>query len=394
MIRFKLLGILFSVFIIWSCGKPESNKNELTDLPEHVQNVENLAVFDFDTEPTDTIKISQEVIFTEIFMQLLSPTRGYGPSYAVDNKGKVFITDGEKTSIDVYDGTGNKLGIVGGKGRGPGEFLRIDALYNLNQKLFVYDSNLIRLSVFDTESFELIKVLNFDTQVFSNMDEVKVSVPGTVIPFTNSTYLISLMLNNERKSYGYFQINDDGELISENKLIKNDRKEMHNGRLKNGALAGITLPYSVSGLIAVSDSAIYHASSDEILIKIYNSSAEYERAIYYPFKKDPLEQQEVLDTFHPNLQPAIKSAEFSETWPALEKLLVDDKGRIWIAKIVDDKSVHSWSVLEQGGTLKANFEWPVDQSIELIRNNKIYVEEINLETRTQVLTSYSFEFVD
>lgn len=389
-----LFTCLLLALVVLNCSKSKDNAYQanLNDIPEEIKTLENLKVFSFEKTPSEKVEFTRQDTFGEMYIQLLPPTRGFGPSNAVDKDGRVFRVDGGKTFIHVYNSDGGKSEDIGREGRGPGEFLRIDAIHTSNDKLFIYDSNLIRLSIFSLQNLELLKIINFDTQMYSSIEAVKVPIPGTVIPFTENSMLIALFLDTEIRGYGYHLVDYAGDLITQKNILKVQSSKMHNGRLKNGGLAGISLPFSNKGLIAVSSDKIYTTNSKEIVIQVLNSEGKNENTIYYPFKNDPLEDQEVLDKFHPNIHSVVKSAEYPETWPALDNLLVDDEGRIWIAKIVDDKSIHQWSVLESSGELKASFEWPAEHSIKIIKNGKIYVEEIDLEVLSKHLKSYEFEF--
>lgn len=371
---------------------PKSKTLSTENVLEELRDLENLSVFDSDSESTETIAFKETARFGEIYSVIPAPTRGFGPKLAVDETEKVYLVDEGQKTINVYNSDEVNPIKIGREGRGPGEFLRINATHILNDKLYVYDSNLVRLSIFSIKDYSLLKILKFDTQFFSGLTEVRIQIPATVIPFTEELLLIALFLDSDVRSYGYYIINTEGELQSPEMMIKQKSKEMHNGRLKSGGLAGISLPFSEQGLIAVSNASVYHANSKEILIKKYNSNFNYERAFYYAFNKDPLEEQEVLDRFHPNIHSVVKSADYPETWPALDNLLVDDEGRIWVSKIIDDKSKHDWYVLEKNGALKAQFDWPADEPIKLITGGKIYSEKEDQEIGAKVIVAYNFSF--
>lgn len=394
-LSYLFTGLLVASIIL-NCSNRKDNLDQenLKEVPEEIRDLENLEVFNFEKEAPEKIEFIKQDTFGETYIQLLPPTRGFGPSNAVDKNGRVFRVDGGKTFVKVYDSNGAKLKEIGREGRGPGEFLRIDAVHTSKEKIFMYDSNLIRLTIFSLQNFKLLEIINFDTQMYSGIENIKVPLPGMVIPFTENLLLVAFFLDTEVRSYGYYLVDYEGDLVTKKMILQAQSSTMHNGKLKGVGTVGITLPFSNKGLMIVSDSKIYTANSKEIAIRILNLDGEYERAIYYPFTKDPLEEQEVLDTFHPNMHSVVKSAEYPETWPALDNLLVDDEGRIWIAKIVDNKSIHQWSVLEPSGELKTSFEWPTDQSIEVIKNGKIYVQETDKNKRAKLLVSYGFQFTN
>ncbi len=392
-LRYLIISLLI-VTVISNCGerKDSTSKDSLDNVPESIQGLENLVVNDFDKDPPEKIEFNKAQDFGEIYIQLLAPTMGFGPSIAVAEDERLFRAGAHKTSIEVYNTEGEKIDEIGRQGRGPGEFERVDAVYIFNEKLFVYDSNLVRLTIFSLKDFKLLEVIKIETQWYSDVKDAKIQIPRTVIPFTENSLMIALSLDGDVISNGYFLVDSKGKLVSEETILRAKRIKMHSGRLTSGGLAGISLPFSSKSLLAFSGSRIYITNSKEIAIQVLDSEGKNEQTIYYSFENDPLEEQEVLDTFHPNLHSVVKSAEYSETWPALDNLLVDDKGRIWIAKIVDDKTIHQWSIIEPNGKLKASFEWPAEHSIKIIKNGKIYVEETDLEVLSKHLKSYEYEF--
>jgi len=395
----KYKGVITCVAIVIlciSCSQDNAQKSKtlsLENVPEEIRNLESLSVFDSDSEPTEKITFKETVRFGEIYPALLPPTMGFGPLNAVDENGRFYRAIRAQNLISVYNSEGSKITDIGRKGRGPGEFLSITSVYVLADKIFVFDSNLFRLSIFSINNYELQKIINFDAKYdLKKLEGIKFNRPVSVVPFSEKTLLIALLLEDEKVNYGYYQIDYEGKIISYKKVLEQYPHAGHNGRLKNGGLAGIRLPFTPKILMTVASLSIYYVDTKEILIKILNSDLEYEKAFYHPFDNDPLEEQEVLNAFHPNLHSVVKSADYPETWPALDNLLVDDEGRIWISKIIDDKSKHEWDVLEKSGEIKTRFDWPADEPIIFVKKGKLYSEKEDEDIGGKVIVAYNFSF--
>jgi len=74
----------------------------------------------------------------------------------------------------------------------------------------------------------------------------------------------------------------------------------------------------------------------------------------------------------------IRETDLPTTWPALDKMLVDDKNRLWVAVIVADQDIYQWWVLDgSDGSLLARFTWPRTRQIEVVKNGKLYTSEAN-----------------
>ena len=84
----------------------------------------------------------------------------------------------------------------------------------------------------------------------------------------------------------------------------------------------------------------------------------------------------------------VSQNDLPETWPAIDNILADDEGRLWVATIVEDLSVYEWWVLEDSGELITKFKWPRDEPIEVVKNGKIYTRETDEDTGLQRVVRY------
>ena len=325
-LRFLILAsMLFSI----SCTSEKEPKPDLSSIPTEIRQLENLTVID--NEPEYTISIADSQDYGEMYIPSVppAPVRAFGPKNFVDRDGNVFRYDQNDVVIKKYSSDGELLGSIGRNGRGPGEFVRVASMQVVDDQLMVYDADLMRVSFFDTESRELIKSFQLEYESW-NIEYAKYLFPRTLTKIGDEGYLVSVMTEKKEnlRYSAYYLMNENSQIISD-KVVETQNIATHSGRTKMGHNAGISLPFSQKGEIAVSRlSKVYHINTEEFLIKKYDIEGEIERAFYMPFKKDPLEEQEVLDQYHPNMHPVFDDVDYPETWPALDQILVDDENRM------------------------------------------------------------------
>ena len=385
----RTIWIVLIITLLNGCSKP----TETSDLPAHIQKLENVTVLS-DLDPNGNVSFTETTTYGEIYMRLLPPQLGFGPEMAVDENGNVYRSDKGERTILVFNNEGELIHNVGRDGRGPGEFQSIVALDIAENQLKVFDSSQSRISTFSTSNFELLQTIPINATTWRDAIESGYLNPQTVIALNNDLYLTSLRDENDDGSFHqeYYKMNQEGQIVS-NKIIETSIKLSHTGTTKQGYSTSIRPPYSTEGKISVSkDGQLFHINTGEFLIKKYDVDGHYLSSIYYPYQKEPLEKDDVLNDYHPNMHPVFDNAEFPETWPALESIIVDDEERTWVSTITEDKSVRQWYVLEESGEVVASFSWPRNSDIKMIRNNKMYAEETDQEAGIKVIVGYDLEF--
>lgn len=392
---FRVCLLLF-VFGCTSKGSEtaEPSSSDKTSLPDHIKNLENLIIIPTNVTPLKTIRFEEGHSYGEIYPALTPPSRGFGVENAIDADGNVFRVDKSQSNIQVFDALGNQRGVIGRAGQGPGEFLDITTIFIQGSKLVVYDSNLLRVSIFDKNSLELIESFNFDPHGLGVADEVKFPHPRTLLDLNGNLFLSAFLMNDkDGRSYeGYYPMDKKGKIASK-RLVEVQYLKMHTGTLENGSPGSARLPFSTKGLIDVAyDGTIYHANTGEFLINILNSKGELQNAIYHPFKKAAFDKKEFEGKLSPYLKSLYKNVEYPGTWPALDGLFIDDEKRLWVSTIVDDQSIREWWVLNESGELLSQFNWPSKDEIVDIRDGKLYMEHKG-ETPSDAKTVVSYDII-
>ena len=388
----SLLALAFFFFGACSGNNPSTKP---PSLPDEIASLENLLVVPPASEETRILEFSKSQVFGELYPPAIppAPTMGFGPKYAVDNQQNVYFTNPYDLTIHVFNSDGSPKKNIGQSGRGPRDFNSITGIYAVDNKLIAKDGNLQRIQIFDTKSQELTGSFAFDP---TNWDLGKEVLSTNVITYKvmNDGILAAVQMqdNNERSNFGYFRLSFDGQVQSPI-ILEELQQGTHTGENKKfGYTTTLTLPTSDKDLITTYGESIYRLNTSQFLIKQFDKSGNYQRAIYYPIEKDAVEKDEVLAEFHPNSHSVFDDAEFPEFWPAVQNFLIDDEGRFWVGTIGNDHAQNTWFVLKPAGELMGTFTWPTSKPIQLVKFDKLYTAEEDTTLGATQLISYDIQW--
>ncbi|REL37787.1 6-bladed beta-propeller [Rhodohalobacter sp. SW132] len=375
----KIVVLILLQFLISGCSNPDSS-----EIPEHLGELENLTVYSADAEPAYSIQLKREQNFgdtDEVFI-------GWLNAVTVDHTGRVYIADGEELDVKVYEPNGNYLGNIGEDGEGPGEFRNIKSLRTISDQVVVLDANRQLIQWFSADSFDLL-----DSKLMEpGVDDMEAARVADIFIRNDQSMLLqfSRMISRSERISHYSLLDHTGE-ITASKILEHRDADIFSDNTDGFAFA-MVLPFTRKPLVAVSNtSGMYLAWNDDFFVKKYNYNGEYRRAFYYPFENEELIRSEVLGRYNERYRRGIQNADFPETWPALDEMLIDDKNRLWISTIVEDFDIYEWWVLEETGELITKFEWPRNEPIEVVRNGKMYTRETDEETGLQQVVRYRIE---
>lgn len=389
MSKINYLPILLIFFLACSLT-PE------VEVPEEIAELDNLTVIPADTEPSQTIDFSEEVIYGDTEEVMLGRIRGV----TVDKVGRVFVADGDQKYIHAYASDGNYLAQVGSEGEGPGEFGNISRLKTDKEYLYAYDWNPRRANVFLLESLEFSHTISLQREDL-DIEELSGSYPfvyylrndGNLLVGFNQPFRMNDTDEEEERMVLYYLMDKDGNIISD-KIFEQKASDYIMDRTDNSMMV-MSPTYGRKSLLSISDTnKLYSAWTEYFLIKVYNADGSYERAIYYPYSKSELDKSKILKDYEGARQRRmIRNDNTPPTWPALNSLTVDDKNRLWLSTITDDQDVYEWWVIDENGDLRARFNWPRNRSIQEIKNGVIYTKETDEKTGLEQVVRYSVEFI-
>lgn len=124
-------------------------------VPEHIKDLDNLTVYSTDPQPVRKIQLEREQTFGSREEILV----GRMGDVAVDSSGRVFIADVQNQSIHVFHPDGRFITQLGREGRGPSEFGFIKSLQIRKNRLYAYDFNQYKASVFTLDTLASDKTI-------------------------------------------------------------------------------------------------------------------------------------------------------------------------------------------------------------------------------------------
>ena len=386
-------AIIFIVLLFTTSCVQQNN----TDIPSHINELENLTVYESDIDRSAHLQFEKEQEFGDSSVQPL----GQLWDVTIDRSGMIYIADSQQLNIKVYDPAGQLVSTIGRRGQGPGEFQELSKIHVVGNTLFVVDRNQQRIHLFSTSDQKHEESI----RIAENRDEFQ-ELEGTylsevfvrndqafLVKFSYTTLPENIKDWDKYNGENYFYLlSSDGDISSRQLFQSQSTYEVMISF--GGRRTGMPFEFYGKPLTAISkDNRIYHAWSEDFLIKEYETDGEYQQASYYPFEKAPFEIESSFsgasDTF---IQEAEKSMEFPDTLPVLNDLLIDDENRIWVSTIVEDFNFYEWWVLEASGELITTLEWPRDEPIEVIKNGKLYTRQTDEETGLERIVRYRVEF--
>lgn len=389
MITKRILLSTYFLFILGiACSKQKSNY-----LPAHIQDLENLSVYDVNSKLLYEISLEREQIFGDTEEEFI----GMLTDVAVDDCGHVYIADGDQLDIKVYASDGSFLTKLGRQGDGPGEFMEISDIQIGKDKLFAFDRNKQQSVIFFKDSL----VYSHTIPIAEDRDDVNELGDGYLNRYLlrgDDKFLMLFTVSNIAdgvRDWDRIEIRTLAYLLDKNGNINSEKlferiSSYHVLVPFGGRSVGTPVAfYGTLLTVQSNDDDIYLAWSRDFLIKRYNSDGEYKDAIYYSFRRNPFVPEAVFPEAGYELnRQAVQSMDLPKKSPALNKMLIDDENRLWVSTIVEDFDVYEWWVLEETGELITKFEWPRAEPIEVVRNGYIYTRETDIETYLQQIVRY------
>lgn len=354
-------------------------------LPDGIRELDNLTVYPVENPPKSHITLEEEVRFgdtDEVLLGHIEPR-----NILIDDRGRIFLGDGGwgHRGIHVYAPDGSFIKTMGGGGKGPGEFLDATNMGLIGNKLYLFDRDLDRVNVYSLEGLEISHTHVLDPRKWDHIEEIQSSTLLHLYFRSDSTYLAGFVeqvnpeLSEDDRLIRYYQTNQEGEIIS-GKIL-----EQRSLKFLRTQTSRFTLEHNRQSLLSLTDSdGMIGAWTEDFLLKLYDSNGQYQSAIYYPFEREAINKQAVLtrhdETAAPNMseqlnlyKARINDATLPEQWPALNSMLVDDEGRIWVATVDNYLDTFTWWVLEDSGELLARFTRPQNERIAAVKDGYAYV---------------------
>ncbi len=379
----------------------------LDEIPEHIGKIEDLSVFQADSNAQYSSQLVPEGSYGKTGEYFLTKIEGL----TVDEKGRVIVVNrgtNYASEVHVFNKDGTYLTPLGRSGRGPGEYIEPFFLQSNARKVYLYDVTGKRLNIYNADDFSFM---------MSSLEERWDIRDQKVIKGFN---------------FGGFKVRDDGNILAEfyksnfNKVTSRSKftyllMDMDGNKLDfepfifSGNLRIVTeenypfpnvFPIGRTLTAMSNEGELFVANTQEFLIKKYDPTGAYQSAIYYPIKGAPLDFEEFLKSgrkFGPSIPPLVEvekafdavGEELPKTTPVIDKLIVDDKNRIWVAVPIGTKSdIYEWWILAETGELLTKVVLPLEQPILDIKGKYLYSKKTNEETGEEYVIKYRLELTE
>lgn len=401
-IYIRVIGLLV-ITLVLGCNS-EDNSYE-SGIPDYIDNLENLTVYEPYIQLSDTVKLFPELLFEsneEVFFD------GYISDFTIDELNNVYIAISKpgSASIHKYSSNGTYIKTMGEFGRGPGEFESITSLNIQGDSLFVFDTRLQKLAVYSvSDDFTLIREALIKRERVLASDQIDGSTIGNKLIVIDKSLLLrmgSRLLDSKDRKSRYFSLSPDGVIKPGIIMELNEFSYYHPQRTRSsgGVSLPVTMPFTRSSLASVTnDGNFFTAWTDDFLIKHYDSNGKYLNSFYYPINKSPLNMNDIVtDRYRSNI---LKYYTMPNTWPALHTMEPDDEGRLWVATITDSKTEFTWWVLNRDGELLARFAKPGNRSrrevsgvpLITIKDGYFYSHERDFSEGIDRIVKHRIEFI-
>jgi hypothetical protein len=290
---------------------------------------------------------------------------GFFYDIAVDKKGNIYASDIIAGNIKDYTPEGKLKGVIGRRGKGPGEFLVPKNLAVINSSLYVYDDRLIKISI-----FKLGKDVNIQKSI--SLKETQFGVPHKILFDTPN-----LFFGIYSKGYSSKNLNDNHYAILN--LINNKGKLIKRSVLKVPAKeylayregSGFTVAPKPFGRKPVFETGknhtFYYGNTNKLAIKKYCMNGKILRRYEADVRKVDIANSDLKKL---SKKPRYTSKDIREfrrghtkTFPAFSWFVVDGKSRIWVA--VNTKNRKSYSLFIFGNNRKLLDKTPLSKSVEI-----------------------------
>lgn len=382
----KYLLFTFAVGFFTSCSKAE-------DLSPHLKNIENLTVYPISSQPNYNIELDKQTVIGKndtIFISGLV-------DIAVDDKGRIYIADGDRLNIKVYSAEGTFLTLLGRRGKGPGEFSGFSSIQVNDKKLFVYYKNTRKAELFSTDSLVYLKTIQLAANK-SDFKELSATYSDRLFIRKNNSFLMKfddpVFKKEDIERWDKYNVKSFYRLLGAKGQVmqKNIFNLVSDTRIMvpfpgTGRAVGMHIKFYKRLLMVLSqDDYIYTARTKNFLIKVYSPDGTYLRAFYYPYERVPLTRKSAVESGVAELfLDGMSSMNLPHAWPALHDMLIDDKNRLWVATIVKNQKVYQWWILNKRGKLLARFILPRNKQIKVIKDGRVYVKKENKKGISQIV---------
>jgi len=151
---------------------------------------------------------------------------GYIQDVAVDKEGNIFILDGEDQKIKKYNKKGKLIDEIGGRGKGPGEFLNFNKIVvDKNNYIYISDNGNKRITIYKNGVVKKTLPYNKTIKKFYVIDSTKYIIETVEVKFKKSDIYLKTLLGSYNENLTELNKIDSS-------IYKSKKRIRINGRLK------------------------------------------------------------------------------------------------------------------------------------------------------------------
>ncbi len=300
---------------------------------------------------------------------------------ASDAAGRIYVVDFKNPVMQVFSDAGELVSAFGGKGMGPGEFMRIRNVFvGQDGKVYVWDGQLARLSVFEERpsgTFEFSGTVQIEEHDGKYPSEfVGAGTEGMVFVYgLGFGFCDECEASTEGPRFNdAMLVNEDGHATGDPLVTVRGYETL---AVKRGGLvvSWMPLPFAKGSHITMSPSGnLYAGWSDAINIVARPLSGDWQKTItreYEPLPVTKSEMDAVLENLDREQRSALHTAGIPRTRPVFQHFVVDDENRIWIqASTARGASTTEWLIIGPDGADVDAIDLPAGLRLETIRGGK------------------------
>ncbi|MCW9708201.1 hypothetical protein [Fodinibius salsisoli] len=313
------------------------------------------------------IGLSQKISL-EKDLQIESQEVGYIHDLGIDQYGNIFVSDIIGGDIKQFLPTGTLEKKIGKKGRGPGELQIPRSFSIIGNTLYIFDNQLLRISVFDVRNeTEILDTITLKKTHHGTPDQL-IALDSTRFLGVYSTAYSNRNLN-EKKEVVVALLNGEGNIIQDFIMVKPAKEYLVSSR---GQSFGVgPKPFGKQPIFQIDDSrqSFYYGDTNKLEIFKYSLDKDSIKKIVHKNvkreavnKNDLIVESKKLGYNSREIDSIINKLDGSN-FPVYDWFVIDDKSRIWVAVNTKDRQHYSLRIYDQEGDLVDQTTLP--KSVEL-----------------------------
>lgn len=304
---------------------------------------------------------------------------------AVDEEGIIYAADSQLQKIHLFSPNGDYLDSLGQKGKGPGEFIRLDPKIRiLSNTLYVKDNNSKRINLFSLNSRQPAGTINIPN---AKIEGVPMGYLRDMFPLSDGNILVSFMNT-------YFSVPEEedpphkttislidksGKFIKQNLLqfpvlFPTDQRLIYFESESMTVFTDVSF-YPDTKMAIDPEGYLYVGSSDSLLLFRYDEHGEPAGVVqgnYQPASLTESDIDSLLEDREVIFKKAVNDAGLPDYWPSFQDFLIDDAGRCWIQLLNPGKPEQTWWVFDTDGKPKWKFKLSTEIKLHVVKNGKAY----------------------